>query len=214
MEYDNEKNIFIKNNKKFKETIGTECSFETRSINIINFFYKDSSSFYQKKSNKRSRIGSKLFLLEENANVEYEEDLENISDSYDIRGLGELISKNQLKKKMKYASYSSDEGKIKYNKKEERIFDIKMNLILRENLSKKSKKSTNFNKNQEEILYSINIQINNDLLIEDLIKTSIEKFNEKLKSEKSNFLLSLNYENYKIKPAKKSGKANQDLPCN
>ena len=59
---------------------------------------------------------------------------------------------------------------------------------------------------------SINLNSNSMSTIEDIIKQSIFEFNKNFETSQYGFRLTLDVEKYKIKAAKKNGKAKSDLP--
>jgi hypothetical protein len=61
--------------------------------------------------------------------------------------------------------------------------------------------------------FFIDLSINKNTTIKELIVVCVENFNEKFKNEKMRKVLNFIYDNYNIKPAKKSGKPDEDIPC-
>ena len=59
---------------------------------------------------------------------------------------------------------------------------------------------------------SLNIQVNEKTRVYDLIKMSLEIFNETFSKENLNYRLDPDYRLYSVKPSKKSGKPDKDLP--
>jgi hypothetical protein len=59
----------------------------------------------------------------------------------------------------------------------------------------------------------INIEVDENVHINELIKLSIDKFNAIFDEEKSDYRLSPEYSCYNIKPSKKNGHAKMDYPC-
>lgn len=66
--------------------------------------------------------------------------------------------------------------------------------------------------NDNEEVESINMEIPSFFKISDLIRQSIDLFNSRFMEAKSMFRLSTQFSNYFLKPSKKSGKPNLDLP--
>lgn len=64
----------------------------------------------------------------------------------------------------------------------------------------------------EEKSIDINLDIENNDTMEDLVRKSINEFNKIFEEENVNSRFSLNFEKYQVKPAKKNGKPNSDLP--
>jgi hypothetical protein len=65
---------------------------------------------------------------------------------------------------------------------------------------------------QGEILRSINLRITNKNTILDILKSSLDIFNDLLYKEQIPLRFSIDYKKYTLKPSKKNGKANTDLP--
>jgi hypothetical protein len=63
---------------------------------------------------------------------------------------------------------------------------------------------------QEQI--SINLELSGQIEIGNIIKTTISELNKKFEIAGKNKRLSYQYEKYQFKPAKKSGKPDNDLP--
>jgi hypothetical protein len=59
---------------------------------------------------------------------------------------------------------------------------------------------------------SLTLEVQESTKISDLIKMSVNIFNENFSQENSIFRLKNNYKDYSLKQSKKSGKANTDLP--
>ncbi len=94
------------------------------------------------------------------------------------------------------------------NENEEYFFPIK-NLFVKVNII--------VAKEKENIPYqikSINLQINDKNRVYDLIKMSVDNFNDGLTKENSFYRLDPDYRVYNLKPSKKSGKPDSDLPSN
>jgi len=83
--------------------------------------------------------------------------------------------------------------------------NIKINLLIKENIN-------NLLTNNVE-LFSLDLTIESNITIFDIIKNTIDCFNEKFKNENYKFLLSNHYNNYKLKASKKNGSPNTDIPC-
>jgi hypothetical protein len=64
----------------------------------------------------------------------------------------------------------------------------------------------------EHEIKSLSLQVNDKTRIYDLIKLSLEIFNETFSKENLNFRLDPDYRLYSVKPSKKSGKPDKDLP--
>ncbi len=64
----------------------------------------------------------------------------------------------------------------------------------------------------EECICSLNLRIDCNITIFDLIKNAVDAFNDKFKNENFKYLLSNNYNNYKLKASKKNGSPNKDIP--
>lgn len=95
---------------------------------------------------------------------------------------------------------------------------LKINLVI---ISKTQNKenSTQFitsKKQQNDLLLSFNLKINENITVNDLIKISVMTFNEKLKEANLNYLLndSDNFKDYKMKPSRKTGYPNSNIPGN
>lgn len=59
---------------------------------------------------------------------------------------------------------------------------------------------------------SLSLEVNEKTRIYDLIKMSLEIFNETFSKENLNYRLDPDYRLYSVKPSKKSGKPDKDLP--
>ena len=59
---------------------------------------------------------------------------------------------------------------------------------------------------------SLSLEVNEKTRIYDLIKMSLEIFNETFIKENLNYRLDPDYRLYSVKPSKKSGKPDKDLP--
>jgi FKBP-type peptidyl-prolyl cis-trans isomerase (trigger factor) len=64
----------------------------------------------------------------------------------------------------------------------------------------------------EDILNTINIEVNDNILIDELIKCSVNVFNKKYEKENMRFRLSQNYSKHSLKQSKKNGYPKDDLP--
>lgn len=64
------------------------------------------------------------------------------------------------------------------------------------------------------VIKSILLKITNKITIEDLIKESVQMFNQLFAKDRIPYKLNENHTVYSIKPSKKSGKADLDLPSN
>ena len=59
----------------------------------------------------------------------------------------------------------------------------------------------------------INIDVEEKVTINELIKRAVDTFNKNLENECKQYRLSLDYNQYNIKPSKKNGMPKEDLPC-
>lgn len=78
---------------------------------------------------------------------------------------------------------------------------VKVNVII-------MKRSTQVN----DEIKSLCLEVNEKTRIYDLIKMSLENFNETFSKENLNYRLDPDYRLYSVKPSKKSGKPDKDLP--
>jgi hypothetical protein len=65
---------------------------------------------------------------------------------------------------------------------------------------------------QVDIIKSINLHITNKNTILDILKISIDIFNELFYKENIPYKFNIDYRKYSLKPSKKSGRADEDLP--
>ena len=114
-----------------------------------------------------------------------------ISDSRDSR-LSNRISKSMLERDKSYLKNPLDYigEEVEYP-----IF-IKVNLLI------------------GDIKKNINLKITDSDTIKDILKRSINLFNDILKKEKIHLQLNKDYNKFYLKPSKKSGKPDNDLPSN
>lgn len=90
---------------------------------------------------------------------------------------------------------------MKFKKFEEQMFtqiNIKLNVMLR------------YKENEE--LKSLSLQLPNYWKVSDLIREAVDLYNKKFVEEKSRFRFNQAYSNYVLKPSKKSGKPDNDMP--
>lgn len=97
----------------------------------------------------------------------------------------------------------NNNDKLNLNFSEDSEKNVKVNLLIenKKNLLK-----------DEDRLYFLNLRIDSNITIFDLIKTAVDSFNDKFQNEKFKYLLSNNYNNYKLKASKKNGSPNKDIP--
>jgi hypothetical protein len=79
---------------------------------------------------------------------------------------------------------------------------VKVNIVIALNLLKPGEKE----------IMSINLQVDEKTTISDLIRMSVNIFNENFISQNSDYRIKPNYRMYNMKPSKKNGKPNTDLP--
>lgn len=80
---------------------------------------------------------------------------------------------------------------------------IKINLMINNN-----------SKPEESDIYSINIEIPSFFKISDLVRQCVDLFNDKFIKEKSMYRLNQQYKNYFLKPSKKTGRPDINMPSN
>ena len=61
--------------------------------------------------------------------------------------------------------------------------------------------------------HKLNLNVVDKTTIRDLITTTVNIFNEKFIESGIIYRLNTTFEDYNLKPSKKSGKPNSDLPC-
>ena len=59
---------------------------------------------------------------------------------------------------------------------------------------------------------SLTLQVTEKTTVSDLVKMSVDIFNETFERENSLLRMKTDYKIYKVKPSKKSGKPDNDLP--
>lgn len=69
------------------------------------------------------------------------------------------------------------------------------------------------NINNKEFLHSIDFQIPENIKISELIRLSVDKFNENFINENKNISFKNIYSHYELRPSKKNGHPKMDLPC-
>lgn len=88
--------------------------------------------------------------------------------------------------------------------------NIKVSLYIKDVIADNQKKTKN---SDEPTIHSILLTVDNSIYGSDVIKNSIEQFNQLLKDEKLSYRLSELSKKYKLKPSKKNGKPNSDYPA-
>lgn len=196
-------------------------NFNQNILNLI-FYLVESSTFYQNNlhnnsqiERKRSRIGSKLCLLEEQLSIEYE-DIANKINNNNNEESNELQTENTNEEKTKSQKALSEKPR-KQSLFSENVTDKNENLNFYENAEKNVKVNLLIDdKNKilkdEECLCYLNLRIDSNITIFDLIKNAVDAFNDKFKNENFKYLLSNNYNIYKLKASKKNGSQNKDIP--
>lgn len=64
----------------------------------------------------------------------------------------------------------------------------------------------------KEDYFYLNLVITDRIAISELIRLSVDGFNEKFRSENYKYLLENNYQNFHLKPSKKNGYPKTDIP--
>ena len=89
---------------------------------------------------------------------------------------------------------------------------IKISILIKNNSEIKMSKNQKTEKPVEKIHY-VMLTIDSSFYSSNIVKSSLDLFNNIFEEGKDDYRLSLNYENYKLKPSKKNGKPNMDYPC-
>ncbi len=61
-------------------------------------------------------------------------------------------------------------------------------------------------------LKSLNLKLDEEMTIKDVIKKSVENFNENLKKHNEMYSIKTDYTTYSLKQSRKNGKAKTDIP--
>lgn len=125
------------------------------------------------------------------------------------RKISEMTPKLAQNNKMRESLFSFEKQHKNFQERENYV---KVNILIR---SIKENKY-NISKSPDDIIITIDLLVEDNLAIADLIKISLENFNQKFKQENLKFLLnnSNDYKSYNLKASKKSGYPNSDIPGN